>query len=133
MEHLYDPDGNPIDAKEAAAQLAAQLATQVGKTIITTENGRIEISTVRVDADSWETKVFGGPIDTHTERWESAGKACQGHAIMFVAHKDVLKANRIRIIAIDHWEGPAHPRQMASDPREQPQPPDNTPGQGKDT
>lgn len=72
MQLWYNTDLKPITAMEADALLRDDLARRVTHTALTTDKGRVEVSTIFLVLDHgrnesvpvlWETMVFGGPDD----------------------------------------------------------------------
>lgn len=86
----YGLDGQPIGAAEAGALLRDANARRIGHAAITTDRGRVVVSTVFLALDHsfthvgppvlWETMTFGGPLDDETIRYSSAEAARAGHA-----------------------------------------------------
>lgn len=93
---------------EANALLASATDRMIAKTLITTDRGRIEISTVFLVCDHgwgdgppilWETMVFGGPDDLECRRYRSRDDAIAGHTEVVAFCRSALDVDGAVILA----------------------------------
>lgn len=84
----YGVDGQPIDIHEANQLLGDIDALRVLLTIITTDKGQCQVSTVFLVLNNaflggppvlWETMTLGGPDDMYQRRYVSLAGAVEGH------------------------------------------------------
>ena len=117
MQLWYNTDLQPITAMEADELLKDDLARRIAHTAITTEKGRIEVSTIFLALDHgwngsvpvlWETMVFGGPDDMEQRRYSSRTAAEAGHAETVTCVKAALDLEGVAVIAEETFEGAAH-------------------------
>ncbi len=117
MQLWYNTELKPITAMEADALLKDDLARRIAHTAITTEMGRIEVSTVFLVLDHgwngtapvlWETMVFGGPDDMEQRRYSSREAAEAGHAEAVTCVKTALDLEGVAVIAEEEFTGGAH-------------------------
>jgi hypothetical protein len=112
----YGLDGQPISMDEAS-RLFSSPERSVARTLITTEFGRVEISTVFlvldhsfVDGDVpvlWESMIFGGPDDLAARRYRSRAEAVAGHAAMVAQCRAALAAEGVAVLGQEHGGDPA--------------------------
>lgn len=123
MAEWYGLDGQPISIAEADALLPDSARRTVARTMITTDRGRVEVSTVFLVLDHgwddgppvlWETMTFGGPDDLATQRYRSVQDAIDGHADIVTATRTALDIEGVRIVAEEHIDGPAAHTQDAT-------------------
>ena len=110
MAEWYGLDGQPISITEAEALLASPDRI-IAKTILTTDRGRVKISTVFLVLDHsylgegppilWETMTFGGPEDLHERRYSSKADAIAGHQEMVNLSRRALELDGARILATE--------------------------------
>ena len=114
MQLWYDTDLKPITALEADELLRDDLARRVAHTTLTTEKGRIEVSTIFLVLDhgwtgtvpvQWETMVFGGPDDMEQRRYSSREAAEAGHAETVTCVKSALDIEGVAVIAEETFDG----------------------------
>jgi hypothetical protein len=87
----------------------------VAHTAITTEKGRIEVSTIFLVLDHammpgllpvlWETMVFGGPDDMEQRRYSSREAAEAGHIETVTCVKTALDLEGVAVIAEETFGG----------------------------
>ena len=110
----YGLDGTPIDIAAAEALLRDDLARRVAHTAITTEKGRVEVSTVFLVIDHnhwgggppvlWETMVFGGPSDMDQRRYTSLPEAEAGHAETLAVVLAELDVEGTAVLAVESFD-----------------------------
>lgn len=108
----YGLDGQPISAEEAGRLLADIDARRVAHTTITTDHGRVDISTVFLVLNHdygfnpdlppvlWETMVFNAPRGADVEhRYRTRGASELGHAEVVAMTRVALAIDGAEIIA----------------------------------
>jgi hypothetical protein len=108
----YGLDGRPINVAEASRLLRTPDAIWVAKTFLTTDRGRVEVSTVFLVVDHnwsgegppvlWESMTFGGPADGAQRRYTSRDAAVVGHAEQVAQCRAALEAEGVRVLSVDH-------------------------------
>jgi len=111
-------DGQPI-TMEAAELLFSDPARVIAKTIITTDRGQVEVSTVFLVLDHgygdappvlWETMVFGGLDDMGQLRYCSREAAVAGHAEAVAFCRSAIDVDGAAILAEEVMNGVAPSR-----------------------
>ncbi len=109
MIQYYSPDGQPIDMADAMPLFADGDARRVAHTTITTDRGRVEVSTVFLVIDHsfsrtgppvlWESLVFGGPEDQDMRRYRSRAEAETGHVEVVALTRTAMELDGATILA----------------------------------
>ena len=108
MQFWFNTDLQPITAIEAEELLKDHLSRRVTHTAITTDKGRVEVSTVFLvlnhtppgyEPELWETMVFGGPENQQLRRYPTREAAKAGHAEAVTCVKAALDLEGTAVIA----------------------------------
>ncbi len=109
-ELWYGLDGEPISVEQAEPLLASPERV-IAKTFLTTDLGRVEVSTVFLVLDHsfgddgppvlWETMTFGGPEDLECRRYRSREDAVAGHDEEVMACRMALELAGASVLAVE--------------------------------
>lgn len=110
----YGLDGQPIDIYAAEDLLKNEAARRIAHTAVTTDQGRITVSTIFLVLDHrftgdgppvlWETMIFGGPDDCFTRRYCFADDARAGHQEVLAWLRGILDAEGTRVITEETFD-----------------------------
>lgn len=107
----YGLNGEPITTREANELLGDSNRRRIGHASITTDRGRVTVSTVHLVLNHsfmggppvlWETMTFGGPLDDEQNRYTSAEAARTGHEEAVTHALMAIDLAGAKVIAIEH-------------------------------
>lgn len=113
----YGLDGRPIGTYEANQLLGDIDARRVLLTIITTDKGQCQVSTIFLVLDHsflggppvlWETGTLGGPDDMNQRRYASLAGAVKGHPEAVAECLAAVKLDGAEIVSVQTLSGRAN-------------------------
>lgn len=115
-------NGEPLTNQEANDLLRDANKRRIGHAAITTDRGRVEVSTVYLPLDHasmgplpvhWETLTFGGPLNDEMIRYTSREAAVAGHEEA-VAHALIaIDLAGAKVLSVEKAEIDQEPRRNA--------------------